>query len=360
MGGPSNLRRTQTAVVGDDQGGVKLSSDAPVPQAADDIVVIRAMAVSVNPVDAKMTGPYVTPGAILGCDVAGVVEEVGPDVTTTRNIKPGDRVFAILMGMNPLEPSLGAFASYVGARPVGVLHLPKSVTFESGSAFGTSFMTAGLALFRSLDLPGYPLAPSAKSPSVLVYGGSTATGTAALQLLRLGGFVPLAVCSPHSFDLVRSYGAEAVFDYHSADCAAAIRAYTKNGLRYALDCISTSESMGICYSSIGRAGGRYTSLDPSPQTVAATRKIVKADWVLGPAMLGKDIGWPAPHGRPADPETYEFAVKWTATVQDLLDKGLIREHPLLVRNTGLSGAIDGLEAIRSRRISGKKLVYTLN
>ncbi|KAF2471758.1 putative zinc-binding dehydrogenase family oxidoreductase [Lindgomyces ingoldianus] len=357
MGG---LRRTQTAVVGNDKGGLELSHEAPVPEVKNDIVLVRTMAVSANPVDAKMVGPYMTPGAILGCDAAGVVEAIGPVAAQHKNnIKVGDRVCVVVMGMNPLEPTLGSFAEHVGARPISVIKLPDAVSFETGAALGTSFMTAGLALFKSLALPGYPLAPSATPLPVLVYGGSTATGTAAIQLLRLAGFTPVATCSPHNFDLVKSYGAEAVFDYRSPDCGAAIRAHTRNGLRYALDCITTTESMQLCYASLGRAGGRYTALDPYPLAVAATRKIVKADWVLGPTMMGTNIGWPAPHGRPADPEAYEFAVKWTATVQELLNKGLIREHLLSVQQSGLEGVLEGIEALRAKKISGKKLVYMI-
>ncbi|KAH8707652.1 hypothetical protein GQ44DRAFT_715601 [Phaeosphaeriaceae sp. PMI808] len=61
------------------------------------------------------------------------------------------------------------------------------------------------------------------------------------------------------------------------ECAPKIRAYTKNGLRYAFDCITSRESMQICYASLGRVGGRYTALDPYPADVATTRKIIKAD-----------------------------------------------------------------------------------
>ena len=356
----TRLHRTQTAVVGNNRGGLELSHEAPVPEAKNDIVLVRTMAVSVNPVDAKMAGPYVTTGAILGCDAAGVVEEVGPAAAQHKNeIKIGDRVCVVLMGMNPLEPSLGAFAEQVGARPISVIRLPDRVSFESGSALGTSFMTAGMALFKSLEIPGYPLAPNADALPVLVYGGSTATGTAAIQLLRLAGLAPVVTCSPHNFELVRSYGAEAVFDYRAPGCAAAIREQTRNGLRYALDCITTTESMQICYAALGRAGGRYTALDPYPLAVAATRKMVKADWVLGPTMLGKDIGWPAPHGRPTDPDAHEFAVKWTGTVQELLNQGLIREHLLLVQLGGLERVLDGIEALRAKKISGKKLVYKM-
>ncbi|KZF23889.1 putative zinc-binding dehydrogenase family oxidoreductase [Xylona heveae TC161] len=359
MGVRNGVHRTQTAVVGNDKGGLEVSHEAPVPEVKEDLVLVRTRAVSVNPVDAKMMGPYVTAGAISGCDFSGVVEEVGPDAAQ-HGIKIGDRVCAAIMGQNSIEPSLGAFAEHVGARAEGLIKLPETVSFEKGSAFGTSFMTAGLALFKSLNLPGYPLEPGAKSLPVLVYGGSTATGTAAIQLLRLAGFSPVVTCSPHNFELVKSYGAEAVFDYRATDCASAIRSHTRNSLKYALDCISTAESMQICYAALGRAGGRYTALDPYPETVAGTRKIVKADWVLGPIMLGRDIGWPAPHGRPADQDMYAFGVKWRKTVQELLDQGLIREHPLFVQSGGLAGVLQGMEAIRAKKISGKKLVYKMS
>jgi NADPH:quinone reductase-like Zn-dependent oxidoreductase len=95
-------------------------------------------------------------------------------------------------------------------------------------------------------------------------------------LLR-ANLVPITTCSPHNFDLVQSYGAAAAFDYKQPDCSEQIRAYTRNNLAYALDCITTVESMNVCSGAIGRAGGRYTSLDPFAGH-AATRKVIKNDW----------------------------------------------------------------------------------
>ncbi|TPX17557.1 uncharacterized protein E0L32_012150 [Thyridium curvatum] len=354
-----SVSRTQTAIVGTDGGTLELSHRAPVPELKGDLVLVRAKAVSINPVDAKMMGPYVTPGAISGCDFAGVVEQLGPDAAQ-QGIDVGDRVCAAIMGQDPLEPALGAFAEHIGVRAAGLIKLPDAVSFERGAAIGTSFMTAGLALFKSLGLPGQPLQPSKKPLPVLVYGGSTATGTAAIQLLRLAGFVPVATCSPHNFELVKSYGAANVFDYRAPNCAAAIRAHTRNELKYALDCITTAESMGICYAALGRAGGRYTALDPYPETVAATRKIINPDWVLGPVMLGRAIAWPPPHGpRPADPEMLAFGMCWRKTIQDLLGQGLIREHPLFVQPGGLDRVLVGMDALRAKKVSGKKLVYQM-
>ncbi|KAK4176928.1 Enoyl reductase LovC [Triangularia setosa] len=347
---------TQTALVGSASGGIILSHSVPVPSVDDGMILVKTAAISVNPVDTKMVGAYVTRGSIAGCDFAGKVVAVGAAVD---HITIGDRVCGAVMGMNPIQPDVGAFANYVGARADRVLRIPSSLTYYDGAALATSFMTAGLALFKSLKLPGSPLHPTTKPKTVLVYGGSTATGTAALQFLRLAGFAPIATCSPGNSALVEGYGAEKVFDYQSPDCAAEIRAYTNNALEYTLDCITTIESMRICYAAIGRKGGRYTALDPYPDIVAKTRRVVKADWVLGPVMLGRDIGWPAPHGRQADPEMSKFGVEWVKTVQSLLDQGKLRTHPTEVHHGGLEGALDGLDRIKKKKVSGVKLVYSI-
>ncbi|KAI0413963.1 GroES-like protein [Xylaria grammica] len=346
----------QTALVGDREGSIRLSHEAPIPSIIGNNVLIKTKAISINPVDAKMTGAYVTAGAVAGCDFSGIVEQVGPDTSKTK-VRVGDRVCTVVMGMNPLEPTIGAFAEYAAAVEWSLIKLPATLSFEEGASLGISFMTTGQALFKSLALPGHPLQPATQSPPVLIFGGSSATGTAAIQLVKLAGLQPIATCSPHNFELVKSYGAAAVFDYQAPGCALDIKAFTKNNLRYALDCISTTPSMEFCYQAMGRAGGRYTSLEPFAEAVAQKRKTIKADWIMGPQMTGKEIAWPKPHWRPADSTMAEFGVSWTAALQQLLDKGLIRPHPIIVMPGGLAEVLDGIEDVRSKRVSGKRLVY---
>ncbi|RMZ71004.1 Polyketide synthase enoylreductase [Pyrenophora seminiperda CCB06] len=253
---------------------------------------------------------------MTGFDFAGTVEDIGLEATKC-GIMLGDRVCTVVLGMNPNEPTIGA------------------LSFEEGVLLGISFMTTGLAIFKSLGVP------------------------AAIQLLKLAGFDPVATCSPHNFDLVRSYGATAVFDYKDLGVVPAIKAYTKNGLRFALDCISTTASMQFCYQVIGRTGGNYTALEPYAEAVAQKRKVVRPDWVMGPRMMGKEIGWPKPHWRPADADIGRFGAEWTVTLQKLLDKGLIRPHLILVRQGGLPEVLGGIEHVREKRISGQKLVFTV-
>ncbi|RHZ54029.1 zinc-binding alcohol dehydrogenase family protein [Aspergillus thermomutatus] len=351
------LPALQTAIVGTADGNLAISHEAAVPAITGDTLLVRTKAVSINPVDTKMVGPYITAGAIAGCDFAGEVVSVGPDASS-KGIQVGDRVYGAVMGMNPREPSIGAFATYVGVSATNVLRMSPTMSYAQAAAIGTSFMTSGLALFYSLGLPGDSAQPSQRTRPipVLVSGGSTASGTAAIQLLRLAGFAPLATSSPGHFELVKSYGATAVFDYTSPSCASDIRTYTKNNLRYALDCVTTVESMKLCYSAIGRAGGYYTGLDPFPKTVAATRKMVRPDWVLGPTMIGKEIAWPEPHYRAVDPKIRKFGQRWRQIVEDLFLRGELKVHPIDVQHHGFQGTLDGMDKIREGLVRGKKLV----
>lgn len=169
----------------------------------------------------------------------------------------------------------------------------------------------------------------------------------------------ITTCSPPNFDLVKSFGADHVLDYRSEGCMDAIKRLSKNSLRYAIDCISEPETMEFCYRCIGRAGGRLTTLEPPPRHLHTRPRSVHLDWVLAPVLVGKPIGWPAPMGRPADPEMREFAKTWFATAQELLDAGKLRAHPQQVMDGGLPGILEGLELIKKHKISGQKLVYPL-
>jgi hypothetical protein len=136
------------------------------------------------------------------------------------------------------------------------------------------------------------------------------------------------------------------------------RDYTQNNLRLALDCISTIESTQACYGALGRAGGRYTALDPVPEH-AFSRKAVKADWVLGPSIFGEEIKWPPPYGRPGSSEAVDFATRYFKVLQTLLDEGKLKSHPLRVLHGDFATVLEGMELLKSGTISGEKIVIRL-
>lgn len=104
----------------------------------------------------------------------------------------------------------------------------------------------------------------------------------------------VTTCSPQNFELVSALGADHVFDYNSESCLKDIKTLTRKSLRYAIDCVSEPETMELCYQCIGRLGGRFTALEPPPRHIQTRPRTVVVDWVLGPSLSGKPIGWPAP------------------------------------------------------------------
>ena len=191
--------------------------EKPVP--ADDELLVRVHAASVNPADwYGMTGtPYVGRVGMglrkpkserLGVDFAGTVEAVGKDVTQFR---PGDEVFG---GRN------GAFAEYVCVREDrAVVSKPANVTFEEAAAVPIAAITALQGL---RDKGG--LQPGQK---VLINGASGGVGTFAVQIAKALGAEVTGVCSTRNVDLVRSLGADHVIDYTHED-------FTRSDQRYDL------------------------------------------------------------------------------------------------------------------------------
>lgn len=170
------------------------------------------------------------------------------------------------------------------------------------------------------------------------------------------GLRPITTCSKKNFDFVKSYGAEEAFDYKSPTVGQDIRTYTKNTLGYCFDTITQDSTVKICFQAIGRAGGKYTALDPYNEK-SATRKIVKADWVLATDVAARGCSWPAPYGREGKPEIRKAATESFKSLQKLFDEGKLRSHPPRVNSGGFEALIEGVGMVRRGEVSGEKLVF---
>jgi NADPH:quinone reductase-like Zn-dependent oxidoreductase len=190
-------------------------------------LVIQNGAVAINPVDwqKQLLGDiilgYIRYPFILGGDVAGMVVEVGPDVTRFR---VGDRVVGAALaiaeaGNNPAE---GGFQLYTVLREHMVAPIPNNITYEEACVIPLTLCTAAYGLFHpeflGLDMPSVP--PRAKYAgdgtirAVIITGGSTSLGSNAIQMAVSAGYEVITTASPRNFDYVRSLGAAHVFDYH--------------------------------------------------------------------------------------------------------------------------------------------------
>lgn len=176
------LPPTQRALKVQSAGEVALIETCSLPKRQDSDVLIRVAYVSLNPVDGKSADMSPSAGATSGCDFSGNIVAMGPAVNT--RLKLGDRVCGCIFGNNPIRRDNGAFAEYVAVSAQLVWKIPANMSFQTAATLGIGLATAGLALYNGLQLP-LPLSEPERPIMVLIYGGGTATGTLAIQLLRL-------------------------------------------------------------------------------------------------------------------------------------------------------------------------------
>lgn len=166
-----------------------ITHDAPLPlPLAPDQVLVRTEAVAVNPCDWKMPDNFPSPGAVDGSDFAGTIVLMGSDVSATHpGLTIGDRVCGAVHGSNPADHASGSFAAYVAATADIMMKVPEGVGWEDAAGVGgTGIATLGIVFCEHLGLVFSPKKPADENESfpILVYGGGTATGTMAIQLLK--------------------------------------------------------------------------------------------------------------------------------------------------------------------------------
>ncbi len=190
--------------------------DLEKPTPADNEILVRVRAASVNPVDGHtirggwlmrpMSGMRKPKNIRFGTDFAGTVETVGKSITS---FKPGDEVFGA---------KNGAVSEYVCVKTErAVVTKPSNITFEQAG----SVAVAGLTALQGLRDKGHIQA----GQKVLINGASGGVGTFAVQIAKAFGAEVTAICSTRNVDLVKSIGADHVIDYTKED-------FTKTDQRY--------------------------------------------------------------------------------------------------------------------------------
>lgn len=323
------------------------------PSSRDTYIRVRTHSVALNPTDWKHIDRMYTVGCTVGCDFSGTVESVGSAVT--KHFKPGDKVAGFLHGSNSLEPEDGSFGEYLVAKGDIAIALPENLSFEEGATLGVGVTTVGQGLYQKLALP-LPGKGNTDGDYLLVYGGSTATGSLAIQYARLSGSRVISINSPHNDEFVKSLGAEKSFDYHDPECGAKIRAYTKDSLQKAFDTISEADSPRICGEALSSKGGGQISY--LLRGTDAGRTDIKSSYTLAYTATGEDVVM-GKQKMPANPEDREFGRTFWELTRGLLSEGKLKVHPPEIRQGGLDKVLEGLDDLRKGRVSGKKLVYNI-
>jgi NADPH:quinone reductase-like Zn-dependent oxidoreductase len=306
--------------------------DVDRPKPADDQVLVRVRAASVNRADLDGLTPRPSFARLfmglraprnhrIGIDVAGVVESVGASVT---RFKPGDEVFADLFAFGQ-----GAFAEYACAAEKAFQPMPIGMSFEDAATLPHSAILAvqGLRLRNGrTPRPG---------DRVLIDGASGNVGPFAVQIAKSMGAEVTGVCSTGKVDFVRSLGADHVIDYATVD-------YTSTGERYdwIVDTDSHHQILRIRHAL--RPNGVYVTLGGTGWTILAALLMGPVISMATDKWMGLLIWW-----KPFNPDD-------VATLKDLIAAGKVK--PRIDRRYPLSDVVAALRWVDDGLATGKVIV----
>lgn len=192
---------------------VLVYEDAPRPEPKKGELLVRVHAAGINPVDWKIREGYLKTllrhhlPLILGWDVSGIVEEVGPAI---GDFKAGDAVYA-----RPDIGRDGAYAEYMVVKAKEVAHKPRALDHVHAAAVPLAALTAWQSLFDAARLKG--------GQHVLVHAAAGGVGHFAVQLAKWKGAHVIGTASAKNREFVRSLGADEVIDYTATRFEDAVR-----------------------------------------------------------------------------------------------------------------------------------------
>jgi len=232
------------AVLLDGFGGVEVMKVGEVakPAPGDGQVLVKVHATTVNRPDlVQRMGNYPPPAGdseILGLEVAGTIEELGPGVT---GWKVGDRVMTLVGG--------GAYAEYAVAYASHLMPIPESMSFAEAACVCESYITAFLNIFMIGGLKD--------KNTVIIHGGGGGVNTAGIQLCK--ALVPetkiIVTASPEKIERVKGLGADLVINFRETpDFSEAVKEFTgKKGVDVILDHVG-AKYLAPNMASLGYAG----------------------------------------------------------------------------------------------------------
>ena len=312
--------------------------EAPVPVVGVRDVLIEVHASSVNVLDSKISSgefklilPYALP-LILGNDLAGVVVEVGSQVT---QFKPGDEVYA-----RPPETRIGTFAEWIAVDENAVARKPGNTTMAQAASLPLVALTAWQVLVEIAQLK--------KGQKVLIHAGSGGVGSIAIQLARhLGAFVATTT-STANVEWVKALGADLVIDYKQQDFESVLHDY---------DVVLNSLGADVLQKSLKvlKPGGQLISISGPPTAQFAQEQGLS--WPLQQVMRLLSFGIRRKARKQAVSYTFVFMRANGAQLQKiatLVEEAIIR--PVIDRSFSFASTAEALKYVEQGRAKGKVVV----
>ena len=292
---------------------------------SDQAILVRVRATSLNAHDwhmlrgkpylARLSEGFRAPKERqLGLDVAGIAEQVGPEVS---DVEVGDAVYG---------SRYGAFAEYVSSR--NMVPMPAGLTFEQAAAVPTAGMTAlqGLRDKGALET----------GERVLVNGAGGGVGSFAVQIAKALGGEVTAVTSAKNVEMVRSIGADEVVDYTTDD-------FTRSASRYDLILDVGGNARLSAMRRILTAKGRIVMVAPHP-----------GQWIGPIARIAGAVITTRLGSRPAVAYLAGVNREDLLTLKGLIESGAVR--PVIDRTYRFDQIPEGISYVESGAAAGKVVV----
>ncbi|PVG04010.1 hypothetical protein CPB86DRAFT_822001 [Serendipita vermifera] len=290
---------------------------------------------------------YLTPGQSVGTDFAGDIAAVGSNVQKKNTWKVGDPVAGFIHA-GLFEANNGSFQEYLVTLPEFIWKKPSDLPYEDAASMGgCALSTAVLALHGYL---GVPYEPISDLQAFLVWGGSSATGLYAVKIASLAGFKVIAIASEHNWDLLKSAGASATFDYKDSHVVPKIKEWLKSqglgSIKKAFDAIAEHGSINHIVDVVDKGGDVIMTLNP-PKDLDSKGVNVRSILLLNAL-------------NPQNKDDFKQITDWNKRIpsyveQGKLGKGLI---PLKVFSGGIDEVPQALDYVRRGEQSGEKVVVT--
>ncbi|KAL8949034.1 MAG: hypothetical protein Q9222_004830 [Ikaeria aurantiellina] len=362
---------THLAAILSSKGSIPTITTRPTPTPGPHEVLIEVHSIALNPIDHYMRDfgmAIASYPATFGSDIGGTIVATGPAVPAPQ-LQPGTRVAAFAPTFFAHgDPDYGAFQKKALVPAALVTPVPADMSFDEASILGMAVLTAWSGWY-SIGLPlredAAVFAPAAEKKKkkqqegMLVWGGASSIGTAAVQSARMMGFTVYATASArHHTYIKQQLGAEGgVFDYKSDGVVQEIVGAAKRdgcGLRHAFDAVGEVRNCLDVLKEFKGAGGATT------EAAAAVPKLATAKPTSPetPKESGVEVRFVA---APAEEEErtrfFQFVMnRWLAKK---LATGEYKPSPSIKKlEGGLEGLNQGLDVLKAG-VSGTKLVLEI-
>jgi NADPH:quinone reductase-like Zn-dependent oxidoreductase len=308
----------------------------PVPGPGD--LLVRVRAAGINPIDYKIRDgavkvllPFSFP-LILGTDLAGDVEAIGPGVT---RFMVGDAVYSRLD-----NDRIGAFAEYALVRESAAARKPARLDYAQAASLPLVGLTAWQALIEIARLQA--------GQKVLIHAGSGGVGTFAIQLAKHLGALVATTAGVRNHALVKSLGADVIIDYRTTRFEAVVNeqdvVLDTQGGDTLLRSFQTAKPGGIVVTIGGRPDGKFAR---------AWGLSLPLVWILG--FLNRKVD------RLAKEKSVRFQYLFMRAsgeqlerIGALVDQGVI--EPVLDKIFSLEAAAEAISYVQSGRAVGKVVI----